>query len=119
MLSRALQTLAVLCLVAWILLSGLTGTLMMVYTVLYTRLWPVTLAYLAYMAATWDLMNRQCSAVQCSAVQCRGGWWSMGVGRRLVRWAQGWSIWTHFTRYFPIQIVSHACTALHCTEPTR
>ena len=113
--SLPLQTLAVLWLVAWILLSFLTGTAMMVYMVVYTRLWPVPLAYLIYMAATWDLMNRhglQCSAVQCSGLQGRVV--EPGCGPAVGALGAGLAPLGTLCSLLP-HTDSQLCTVLHCT----
>jgi len=86
-LKRRLQTLAVLFWISWFFFSGPLGLGLVVYSLLYTQYWPLTLGYLLFILYDWDTMH----------TGGRRGW--------IVDWVRNWELWRHFCDYFPIKLV--------------
>merc|ERR1719427_415253 len=84
---RRLQTVAVLFWMLLFLFCGLIGTGLLLYTLFYTRLWPLSLAYITFIWWDLDTMNRG----------GRKGW--------TVRWLRSWRVWKYYADFFPIKIV--------------
>lgn len=83
-LHRRLETLAALAYSFIFCLFGFVSLQFVVYILLCTRYYPLSLFYAAWMY--WD--RKTCS---------RGGRWS--------NWTRSWVIWKYFRDYFPIQLV--------------
>lgn len=82
-LHRRLETLAVFYYSVSFLAVGVVSGALVAY-LLFTRLCPLSLAYLAWLV--WD--KESCN---------RGG--------RRSQWARSWTLWKYFRDYFPIQLV--------------
>jgi len=100
---RRLQTASVLFWMSWFLYSSTLGVILLL-SLLYSRLWPLALAYLAFMVWDWDTMH------------------SGGRQDWTVSWCRRWSLWRHFADFFPITIVKTAeldpsCNYLMCSHP--
>lgn len=83
-LERRLQTLAAL---AWFITLGFGSTIciaFMAYIILFTRLYVLGLAYLAWIWYDRDICNK---------------------GGRRSEWARRWAWWKYFRDYFPLQLV--------------
>jgi len=100
---RRLQTGAVLFWMSYFLWASTLGILLLV-SLLYTRLWPLPLVYLAFMCWDWDTMHRG----------GRKGW--------SVSWCRRWTLWKHFADFFPVTVVKTvdldpSCNYLMCSHP--
>ncbi|XP_077488786.1 diacylglycerol O-acyltransferase 2-like isoform X3 [Amblyomma americanum] len=83
-LHRRLETLAAVYFTFSFLAQGIVGWLLLLYVLLCTRLYPLSLLYAAWLY--WD--RNTCD---------RGG--------RRSDWARRWTIWKYFRDYFPIRLV--------------
>jgi len=89
-MSRRLQTFSVLFWMSYFLFSGLIGTGITLYILLFTRFWYLSVLYLSFIYWDFDTMNRG----------GRRGW--------ILKWVRNWPLWRHFCNFFPIKIVKTA-----------
>lgn len=78
-LERRMQTFAVSFWISSFLFMGLAMALLMLYLLVYTRLWFLSIAYFSWLIYDRDTCNR---------------------GGRRWQWVREWSIWKHFRNFF-------------------
>ncbi|NWH61908.1 DGAT2 acyltransferase, partial [Geococcyx californianus] len=78
-----LQLLSVLQWVLSFLLLGIVSLLLLIYLV-FTRFWPISALYLAWIIFDWDTPEK---------------------GGRRLPCLRRWSVWRHFRDYFPVKLV--------------
>ncbi|XP_023345065.1 2-acylglycerol O-acyltransferase 1 [Eurytemora carolleeae] len=86
-LERRVQTVAVLYWMSTFLFFGLGFSVLLLYLVLFTRFWWVSVLYMTWYIYDLDTCNRG----------GRHGW--------SVRFVRGWSLWKHYANFFPIKVI--------------
>jgi len=91
-LAQSKQALSVLFYLLVFLLSGPFTLTALLYMLLYTQFWWISLAYITWWL--WDVQT------------CNTG--GRDQNNFLVKWVRGWSLWKHYRDYFSMKLVKTA-----------